>query len=70
MKKPIPPRTDDWISQAQAARIRGVSRQAISKLVNQGRLRTLVIGGHVFVSRSDVVAFLPRTPGRPPKLPQ
>jgi len=36
---------DDWISQAEAARIRGVTRQAIAKLVNQNRLRTLLIGG-------------------------
>lgn len=44
----------DWISQADAARLRGVSRQAISKLVQKGRLRTLTIGGHVLVHRDDV----------------
>ncbi|MBA2243957.1 MAG: helix-turn-helix domain-containing protein [Gemmatimonadetes bacterium] len=55
----------DWISQAQAARLRGVSRQAISKLVRQGRLQSLVIGGHTLVSRAEVLSFRPRTPGRP-----
>lgn len=45
----------DWISQADAARLRGVSRQAISKLVQKGRLRTLTIGGHVLVHRDDVL---------------
>jgi len=48
---------DDWISQAEAARIRGVTRQAIAKLVNQNRLRTLLIGGHTLVYRQDVEDF-------------
>jgi len=43
------------MSQADAARLRGVSRQAISKLVQKGKLRTLTIGGHVLVHRDDVV---------------
>ena len=47
---------NDWISQADAARLRGVSRQAISKLVQKGRLRTLTIGGHVLVHRDDAPA--------------
>lgn len=46
---------NDWISQADAARLRGVSRQAVSKLVQKGRLRTLTIGGHVLVRRDDVL---------------
>lgn len=45
----------EWLSQADAARLRGVSRQAISKLVQKGRLRTLTIGGHVLVHRDDVI---------------
>ncbi|MGR8932481.1 MAG: helix-turn-helix domain-containing protein [Gammaproteobacteria bacterium] len=45
----------EWVSQADAARLRGVSRQAISKLVQKGRLRTLTIGGHVLVHRDDVI---------------
>jgi excisionase family DNA binding protein len=55
----------DWISQAEAARIRGVSRQAIAKLVKQGRLRTLEIAGHILVHRADVLAFVRKPPGRP-----
>ncbi len=54
-----------WISQAEAARRRGVSRQAIAKLVKLGRLRTLVIGGHTLVQRDDVKTFEPRSAGRP-----
>ena len=55
----------DWISQAEAAHLRGVSRQAISKLVRKGRLRAIVIGGHTLVSRADVLSFRPRGAGRP-----
>ncbi|MGH8551402.1 MAG: helix-turn-helix domain-containing protein [Methylococcales bacterium] len=45
----------EWVSQADAARLRGVSRQAISKLVQKGRLRTLTIGGRVLVHRDDFI---------------
>lgn len=55
----------EWISQAEAARVRNVSRQAIAKLVGNGRLRTLEVGGRSFVSRADVLAFEPNPPGRP-----
>jgi excisionase family DNA binding protein len=55
----------DWITQAEAARMRSVTRQAIARLVGNGRLRTLRIGGRSFVNRSDVVAFEPASPGRP-----
>jgi len=55
----------DWISQAEAAHLRGVTRQAIARLVRRDRLRTLVIGGHTLVSRADVEAFVPRPAGRP-----
>lgn len=62
-ESPIEP--SDWISQAEAARLRGVSRQAISKLVRKGRLKTLEIGGHVLVSRAEVEQFVPLGAGRP-----
>lgn len=55
----------DWISQAEAARLRGVSRQAIAKLVRNARLKSIVIGGHVLVSRTHVLSFQPRAAGRP-----
>jgi excisionase family DNA binding protein len=56
----------DWISQAEAAQLRGVSRQAIAKLVRKGRLRSVVIGGHTLVNRAEVLSFRPRPAGRPP----
>ena len=55
----------EWISQAEAARLRNVSRQAIAKLVGNGRLRTLELGGRSFVSRADVLSFERNPPGRP-----
>jgi hypothetical protein len=36
----LPDTTTTWITQAQAARLRKCSRQAISKLVKSGRLTT------------------------------
>ena len=61
-EEPILP--SDWISQAEAAQLRGVSRQAISKLVRQGRLSSIVVGGHTLVSRAEVLAFRRRAAGR------
>lgn len=53
------------MSQSEAARIRGVSKQAISKLIKRGRLQSLEIGGHIFVKRSDIQNFVPGKAGRP-----
>lgn len=58
---------DDWISASEAARLRGVTRQAIGSLVRRGRLRTLKFGGKTFVSRRDVEAYVPDPGGRPRK---
>lgn len=52
-----PENQGEWISQAEAARIHGVSRQAISKMVQAGRLRSFPVGGRIFVSRAEVVAL-------------
>jgi hypothetical protein len=56
---------DQWVSQAEASRIRHVSRQAIARLVKKRRFRTLTVGGRVFVHREDVEAFKAAHPGRP-----
>jgi excisionase family DNA binding protein len=53
----------DLISQSEAARLRGVSRNAIGYLVRQGRLSTTEVGGRTFVYRSEVEAFKPGKPG-------
>jgi excisionase family DNA binding protein len=57
----------DWISQSEAARLRGVSRQAIAKLVRRRRLSAQAIGGRMLVLKSEVEAFVPLPLGRPAK---
>lgn len=56
---------NDLISQAEAARLRGVSRQAIKKLVEIGRLTAYPVGGRNLVSKSELLQFVPQKPGRP-----
>lgn len=58
---------NDWISQVEAARIRGVSKQAIAKLIARKRLSAREIGGRMLVRRSEVEAFVPMPIGRPRK---
>ena len=55
----------EWITKAEAARIRGVTRQAIGKLVGKGKLETLEIAGHTLVRRAEVKAYKPQPGGRP-----
>lgn len=57
----------EWISQSQAARIRGVSPQAISDLVKKGRFRTLRIAGRILLDRVEVENYKPKRTGRPRK---
>jgi excisionase family DNA binding protein len=56
---------DDLISQADAAELRGVSRASINELVKRGRLKTVEIGGKIFLYRSEVETFEPQPGGRP-----
>jgi len=56
-----------WMSQSEAARARGISRQAVSDLIKRGRLTTLEIAGKTLVLRSDIEKFKPRDPGPKPK---
>ena len=55
---------EEWISQAEAARIRNVSRQAIARLVKRQRLETLSIGGRLLVRRRDIEDFTTKAAGR------
>lgn len=55
----------EWITQAEAARLRGVSRQAINKLVQKGHLETIEIGGIAFIKRAELEVYVVREPGRP-----
>lgn len=57
----------DLISQAEAARLRGVTRAAIQDLVRRGRIRSVEVGGRALVYRSEVVNYEQGEPGRPRK---
>lgn len=57
--------SDDMITQAEAARIRGVSHETIRYLAKRGRFKVFTIGGKTFLSRIEVEAFVPSKGGRP-----
>jgi predicted DNA-binding protein (UPF0251 family) len=59
---------EGWITQAEAARIRGVSQQAIDNLVKRNRFKTLKLGGKTLLNRADIANYQPQPPGpRPSK---
>jgi excisionase family DNA binding protein len=53
----------DLISQAEAARLRGVTRAAIRDLIRRGRIRSVTLGGRDLVYRSEIEAFEKEKPG-------
>ena len=58
----------EYISQAEAARIRGVSEQAIADLIRRGRLTKVRVANRALVLRVEVETFVPQPrTGRPPK---
>lgn len=56
---------NDLVTYTTAAQIRGVSLQAISRLVQRGSLTMIEIDGHKFVSRKEVENYKPSIGGRP-----
>jgi Helix-turn-helix domain len=59
---------EKYISQAEAARFRGVSKQAIADLIRRRRLTTVKVAGRTLVLRSEIEAFVAEPKrGRPPK---
>ena len=63
-KKEITISPAEWVSPAGAARIRGVSRQAMTKLIKAGRIETIEIAGRKLVRLSAVEGFKAKQPGR------
>ncbi len=55
----------DLISQAEAARIRNVTRAAIQDLVRRGRIRAVNVGGRLLVYRSEIENYEKGLAGRP-----
>jgi hypothetical protein len=52
------------MSQADAAKLRGVSRASISELVSRGRLSTVEVAGRPLLLRAEVEGFEPEAGGR------
>ncbi len=59
---------DDLITQSEAARLRGVSPEAIADLIRRGRLTPVEIAGRNHLRRSEVLGFTEKPAGRPPKV--
>jgi len=59
----------ELVTQRVAAEIRGVSVQAIYKLMQRGRLTIIDVSGKKFLLRKEVEAFEPNITGRPRKNP-
>jgi len=57
---------EDLITPAEAARLRGVTRSAITDLMKRGRLEIVEFGGRSFLYRKEVESFTPKITGRPP----
>jgi len=55
----------DLVTETTAARMRGVSKQAIIGLIQRGKLTVIEIDGHPFLLRSEVEKFKPGKGGRP-----
>ena len=56
---------NDWVSISEASRLRGVTRQAISKLAKLGRLESVRVAGRTLVNKKEVLEFEPKPAGRP-----
>jgi excisionase family DNA binding protein len=53
----------DLITVPEAAKLRGVSREAVHALIRRGRLRSKELFGRVLVYRSEVESFEKEKPG-------
>jgi hypothetical protein len=54
---------NELITPTQAARLRGVTRAAITSLIKRQRLHAIEIAGRPFLRRSEVENFAPEKPG-------
>jgi hypothetical protein len=51
--------TDDYVTCTNAAKLAGVSRQYMRRLAMDGRVRSVVIDGLLFVHRADALKLSP-----------
>jgi len=59
--------TEELVSQKEAAEIRGISIQAIHKLMKRGRFTVIEISGIRFLLRKEIETYEARPRGRPRK---
>jgi hypothetical protein len=57
----------ELVSQQEAAKMRGVSTQAIHHLMKRGRFTIIGVSGRKFLLRKEIEAFEPKLGGRPRK---
>lgn len=55
---------EQWITQTQAAELRGMTLKAINALVLRGRIRSRNVYGKTLVHRGDVMSYEPKTKNR------
>lgn len=53
--------TDDYVTCTNAAKLAGVSRQYMRRLALDGKVRSVVIDGLLFVLRADALKLSPDT---------
>jgi hypothetical protein len=51
--------TDDYVTCTNAAKLAGVSRQYMRRLAMNGRVRSVVIDGLLFVHKADALKLSP-----------
>lgn len=56
----------DYLTVPQAAKKRGVSRQAILHLISEGKLAAQKLGRQWLIHKRDLAAYTPDPGGRPP----
>ncbi len=61
---------DQWVTQKEAAQLRGCTVHSIRGAIMNGRIRTLKSKGVVFVKKEDVLNYRPRIDFRPEVGPQ
>ena len=62
-QKPQVFNVQEWVSKSEAAKLRGVSRQAIWELVRRKRLTTFMFEHRMYLYRSEVMNFKRRPRG-------
>jgi len=63
----VPKANHDFISVPEAAKILGLSRQRVLQLVQQKRLKAIMVASVYVIKKTDLANIEERKPGRPAK---